>query len=231
MGPEGAGECGASLQRMRENILQEKCQACTVPFEKDGEMFIVNCCQVVVCGFCVEAGGSYIQRCPNCSTAVTDPARSLIYIRAGLELELVFTDEPLPAEEAAAEEEEGEGGDSAGAVGDGEPEGLAAAMAASRPETNCPRLQALLQLIRGAPVQCVSDAAVPPIVEGLLEGCREAPHPADDPHRHLIFTMYAESTREIVEALKRDGIPHAILQGSRIVFVLLRNDFASVLMA
>ena len=44
-------ESGARLHRMRENVRQNKCQACKVAFSDDAA-YVVNCCQIVLCSFC-----------------------------------------------------------------------------------------------------------------------------------------------------------------------------------
>ena len=80
---------------------------------------------------------------------------------------------------------------------------------------NEPRLRALLQLVRGDPVQSVSDAEIPPLVRGLLEGCREKPVPTNAPHRYLIFTMYGESTEQIAAAFSSLGVAFVLLRGTR----------------
>lgn len=213
-------EHGGRLRRMRENVRQNQCQACMVPIDPAGASYIVNCCQIVVCGFCTVVGEGrqrrYITRCPNCAAAV-DPARHLIYVGADLGLDGALTDEALlaPAEaapEAAAPEAvEPDGAPApAGAAPDGAP-----APAAYAAWDNDPRLRALLQLLKGDPIQCVSDGPVPPPLTGLLEGRRVVAHPAGAPHRYLIFAMHPESMRQIEAGLARAGVAYVRLQGTR----------------
>jgi hypothetical protein len=211
-------EHGGRLQRMRENVRQGQCQGCMVPIDEDGESYIVNCCQIVICGYCTIVGDRgrrhYINRCPNCAAAV-DPKRHLIYVGADLELESALTDEALmqgaeaepepepaapepEAKEAPAEEEEENGDGRNYAAWDGEP-----------------RLRALLQLINGDAIQAVSNGPVPAIVQGLLEGRRAVPVPGDVPHKYLIFAMHAESARQIAAGLEAMGINYALLRGTR----------------
>jgi hypothetical protein len=211
-------EHGGRLQRMRDNVRQGQCQACMVPI--DDESYIVNCCQIVICGYCTivaTAAGRrhYINRCPNCAAAV-DPKRNLIYVGADLELESALTDEALMADPpAGGDEEPPAGGDeeppaeAKGIAGGGAPVAAYAAWAGE------PRLRALLQLLGGDTIEAVSDDPVPAIVQGLLEGRREAPVPVGVRHKYLIFAMHAESARAIAAGLLARGVSHAFLRGAR----------------
>lgn len=211
-------EHGGRLERMRGNVRQGQCQACMVPVAAGGESYVVNCCQIVICGYCTIVGDRgrrhYISRCPNCAAAV-DPKRHLIFVGAALELESALTDEAL-AEGADAGAGAGAApeppNDEKGPPNDAEDPG-GRNYAAWGGE---PRLRALLQLIRGDAIQSVSDdSAVPAIVQGLLEGRRAIPIPAGVPHKYLIFAMHAESARQISAGLKAVGVAHACLRGTR----------------
>jgi len=181
-----------------------------VPIDKGGESYIVNCCQIVICGYCTVIGEGrlrrYVGRCPNCAETV-NPERHLLYVGANLELESVLTDEALlaaPERHAPAPEKHRPAPEAAKLEKDG--------YAAWNHQA---RLRALLQLIRGDPIQSVSDGPVSPIVEGLLEGRRAAPLPAGAPHRYLVFAMHAESTRQIAAAFDALKIAYVSLCGTR----------------
>ena len=90
-------ETGGRLQRMRENIRENQCQACMV--EIDDESYVVNCCQIIVCGFCIVTQGKpprYISRCPNCARDV-HAKQDLIYVGKDLKLEKALDDKMLLA--------------------------------------------------------------------------------------------------------------------------------------
>jgi hypothetical protein len=190
-------EHGCRLQRMRENIRQETCQACQVPF--DGERtYIVNCCQILLCQICTtRTKTGFITRCPNCAGDV-DPSRDLIYIGSSVELTQALTDETFITETNDD-------------IWDAEPSDGTLKYDAWRD----PRLRTLLQLVCGDPIQCLSDTFVRPIAQKLLAGRREIPFPEKTPHRYLIFTMETESTRLIDAAFKAVGVDCVRLKGSR----------------
>ena len=54
-----------------------------------------------------------------------------------------------------------------------------------------------------------------PHIDGLLAGLRNLPWPEDKPRKVLVFTMHAESTRDISAGLARAGVAHCVLRGSR----------------
>ena len=205
-------QTGSRLARMRDNVRQGCCQACTVPIED--ESYIVNCCQIVVCGYCVvDARKQYIKRCPNCAAAVAP--RQLIYVGRDLDLETTLSDDALIAEAEAVAAP-------AGAA----PAGAAPAEAAPAEDGGAPldryaawadnpRLRALLQLVLGDPVAALSDEEVPPFVTGLLLGHRDRP-PADGAVRkYLVFAMHPESARHIEAGLTALRVPYGRLQGKR----------------
>ncbi len=79
-----------------------------------------------------------------------------------------------------------------------------------------PGLRALVQILRGQEPECkrVEDDVVQDM-GGLLAGRRDAPWPADRPKKYLVFTMFAESTRHVAEALTLVGLKHVTLRGTR----------------
>ena len=54
-----------------------------------------------------------------------------------------------------------------------------------------------------------------PYVEGLLDGRRDAPWPAGQPWKVLVFTVHPETTALIGAALGAAGVPFCVLRGSR----------------
>ena len=188
-------EHGGRLRRMRENIREACCQACSVPIED--ESYVVNCCQVVICGYCtlLREGGRcrYISRCPNCAQDV-DVHKSLIYVGKDLDLEGGLADDALVLSAGTAPP---------------------SPKAPPHPRAE-PRLRALLQLLRGDPPDAVDDQrGLPPLVDGLLAGLRDVPRPPGAPQKFLIFAMHPESTRHVLDALDAEGIPAVRLSGKR----------------
>jgi hypothetical protein len=138
---------------------------------------------------------------------VVDPRRHLIYVGGDLELESALTDKAL-MDNAETEELADP------PAGHPPPPGADAERDYAAWEGD-PRLRALLQLICGDDIQCVSDEPVPPIVQGMIEGRREIPIPAGVPHKYFIFAMHAESSRQIAAGLDAVGIKYACLRGTR----------------
>jgi hypothetical protein len=210
---EVRGRHGKTLGRMRDNIREGQCQCCMVPFEKgdDAAYVLAGCCQIIVCEPCItcRAGAgakAFIKRCPNCARDIRVET-GLIRVGAELDLESALQDETVIGDAPLADEPAGV----AGAPGDAQLDAL-----------NNPKLKALVQLARrglqgaaAAPLDCLRDVAVPPYIDGILEGRRDAPWPADKPWRLLVFTMHAESTGLLHCALESFGIPHSVLRGTR----------------
>jgi hypothetical protein len=202
---------GRSLGRMRDNIREGQCQCCTVPFEKgeggEDAYILAGCCQIIVCEACAtrpSAGPSagarrmVIQRCPNCAA----PAAGVIRVGGNIDLSDAMADDALLLPDGPEH-----GGPPPPPVQDGPPP-------PDGPAAN-PKLAALIQLVRGAPIDCIRDAATPPYIEGLLDGPRDIPWPAEAPRKILVFTMHAESTRLVEQALAAAAIPHCVLRGCR----------------
>lgn len=200
---------GGRLQRMRDNVRQECCQACMVPIED--ESYIVNCCQIVICGFCTIIDGGrakrYIDRCPNCAAAV-QAQKDLIYVGTDLELEDALSDKALLGDGDAGDDEAPESSSEDEEADEVEADKYA-------PWNGDARLRALLQLLDNDPVTATTDESTDPFVTGLLEGRVEKPMPPGHAHKYLIFTMHAESTRAIAAGLGRMGIPFLHLSGTR----------------
>ena len=194
---------GNRIQRMQDNVRQNQCQVCTVPITKDQASYVINCCQLVVCSFCVIINNGhsrqYIRRCPNCTITIK-PRKHLIYVGAGLELESALTDDVLLAgpdeNDLEADKIERSGNNYAA-------------------WSHNPRLRALLQLIQDDPIEKVSDELTSPIVHGLLDGRQDVPFPKGKKHKYLIYSMYTESTDQIAEAFKSVKIKYTIIRGSR----------------
>jgi len=201
---------GTALQRMRENVRQDECMACKVPVE--GESYVVNCCQIVVCAYCILVDGrggakEYITHCPACSTEIS-PRKHLIYVGPDLDLLTALDDKAFLAEkDAPPQKADEEKKAPEPREGDGD--------FYDRWNAN-PRLKALLQLVRGAPLEgALEDKEAAPFVKGLLSGRRDSPHPAGAPHKNLVFAMHSESARQISKGLLAAGIPFLRFGGSR----------------
>jgi hypothetical protein len=193
---------GGELARMRENVKQGHCQACMVPIE--GETYIMNCCQILVCGYCVlaENGKTFIKKCPNCARPI-NPKLGLICVSSDLKATEMLSDKPLLKEKKKPEKQ----------VENQQSPGAEDPVYGKWREQM--RLRALLQLIRGDPVSCLKDEKVDPFVKDLLQGRVSVPLPPKAPKKFLIFTMYVESARRISEALAELKIAYVHLRGSR----------------
>jgi hypothetical protein len=219
---------GAPLVRLRDNLREGQCQACMVPLggdDSDDEegaadpelrgVYIMTCCQIVVCPHCVirsdgGRGRRFILKCPNCSHPVC-PAKSFVFIGADpAEIQTKFDLGERAAADLAAEAAGAAAGAAAGgAIADADDMDPFAAWKAK------PRLRALLQYLLGAPIAALSDGEISPIVSKLIEGRREAPLPPEVGHKTLIFTMFDESSRNILRALEQTGLSHCRLAGTR----------------
>lgn len=209
-------EASAKLRRARENVQSGDCLVCAM--ELDGEAYIVNCCQVVICEDCVAEGEGHrlIKRCPSCAAAV-DPATGLIQIQdvADLEeignrpheetLEQAFA---LPADDAAPDEKAGAAPDDAAPDEKAEEVWNVVAQQDAR-------MGALLQLVTSGNVpSAVSDRRdLPSFVSGLLDGRTRVARPPETPQKFLIFAMHPESAGLIMNALGAAGIPAERLMG------------------
>lgn len=226
---------GKTLSRMRDNIREGCCQVCTVPFSKsDSEeedaadrddttdtaaYVLAGCCQIIICEHCVtrKIGGArqFISRCPNCAVDIPSLGTGLIRVGAELDLESALKDDAL-APDVPQAAPVGAAGTAAGtAAVPAEVRGQQALAAAPAAEIANPKLRALVQFIRGEPIEALTNMAVPPFVHGLLDGVRDLPWPAEKPRKILVFTMHAESTRHIEFALELAGIPYGVLRGLR----------------
>jgi len=212
---KGLETYGGQLQRMRDNIREGDCQVCMLGLE--GECYVVNCCQTVICGDCTLVGSKkkrrFITRCPNCARDVR-PKEDLIFIGEGLDLEASLDDRALlEGEEEAPPEPDGPAGEPPGGPG-------ASREAFYKGLAEDPRLRALLQFALGDPVECLADEEVPAFVTGLLEGKRDAPPPPGTRRKIIIAAMHSESTAKISRALAEaeagfGGPRHVVFQGTR----------------
>ena len=59
-------------QRFNDNLNDKECQCCYVPFEDlDNHMFILHCCQILICVDCLFIKQSkLISKCPKCTTII-----------------------------------------------------------------------------------------------------------------------------------------------------------------
>lgn len=195
---------GKTLGRMRDNIREGQCQCCMVPFERGAEpaYVLAGCCQIIVCEPCIsrqEGPGrrTFITRCPNCACDIR-AATGLVRVGAELDLEAALNDETVLGAASTA----------------GAPAGEDASPVLDILAAN-PKLRALIALLRGEPIDCISDVATRPYVEGLLEGRRDQPWPPGKPHKFLVFTMHSESTRLVERACVELGVRACVLRGCR----------------
>jgi hypothetical protein len=204
---------GTTLARMRDNIREGHCQCCQLPFEEEEAepaYVLAGCCQIIVCEPCITrksgAAKAFIRRCPNCAR---DIALRTGLVRVGAELDL----------SAALDD---------AAIADAEPEPAPAPAPAVPPRApagdgpggplgavDSPKVKALLQLLKGLPIDCIRDAAAPPHIEGLLCGQRDAPWPAGKRRKILVFAVAAETLAMLKLQLARFGVPNCVLCGTR----------------
>jgi hypothetical protein len=201
---------GKALARMQGNIREGHCQSCMLPFERgargaDAAYILAGCCQVLVCEPCVTrpgpGGAGFIRRCPNCARDV-EPRTGLVRVGAELDLEEALADGAVLAADRPAAAPGPE------AQQDMSPD-------AQLGRILNPKLRALTQLLLGRPVDCLRDIRVPPHIGGLLDGRRDAPWPADKPKKYLVFTVQPESCALIEAELRRLGVRHCVLRGTR----------------
>jgi len=204
-----------SLKRMRDNIAEEGCQSCTVPFE--GGCYIINCCQVLICEDCIYENRSctiksFIKTCPNCAVKV-DPKNSLIYLSKDFDLEDLLEDsENILNSSIMLEEGNISGDDNKLPISQFDQVGDL-------------RIRALLQLMRGETVNCISNEEYDINVSQLINGKNDIPLADDAPKKWLIFGVYSETSRKISEELTRFGFNNLVLHGSRISKTRIKNQF------
>jgi superfamily II DNA/RNA helicase len=78
-----------------------------------------------------------------------------------------------------------------------------------------PKLKALVQLLKGRPLDCLHDEVTPPYIRGLLDGRRNLPWPADKPKAYLIFAVHPETTAMLSAELERLEVSFCVLRGTR----------------
>ena len=233
---------GKTLNRMRDNIREGQCQCCMVPFEPEGgeedaAYVLAGCCQIIVCEACITRKENglkiFIKRCPNCARDIKIKT-GVVRVGTEIDLEAALKDDVVIGDE----EIEPCGGTVVDEIADSEQYAL--------DKLNNPKLKALMQLLvtefRKAKqptgvfvtdaaaatdadadaatteqkIDCIQDLRTPPYIEGLLDGRRNIPWPADKPRKILIFTMHFESTTLIASKLEHFKIPFCILRGTRV---------------
>ena len=224
---------GKALQRMRDNVREQKCQCCMIPLTPDDggdgeDAFILNCCQIVVCEPCIAVGsGAYggggsrvfISKCPSCASSIK-ASRDFIRVGKELSLEDALSDDVLKASGDAQEKsvlekkgEQGEHRDQTDGEADGETENK---KKDPLDELNNPKLKALIQLVRGdVEIDCIRQEDAPLDSKGLLAGKRNAPWPEGKQKKYLVGAMHPESTHNISEAFSKFGLKHVVLRGNR----------------
>lgn len=191
---------GGHLERMRDNVRQGECQSCMVPID-DGESYIINCCQIIICGFCALTDNKFIKRCPNCASVVST-TKSLIYVGSDINIEKTLSNKELINQEELVTKfrdtdiEEHNIGE-------------------YDKWNNNKRFRSLIQLINNDSVNSISFDEIPPMVSGLIDGRQNIPVPDDVEHKYLIFAMYTESANQISTNLNSLNINHVILKNTR----------------
>lgn len=222
-GGGGGGEGGEAAKQGGEAAKQ-------VGEGAEAAYVLAGCCQIIVCETCVrrrQAGGS--RRCPNCARDVR--AAELIRVGAELDLDAALQDRVVFGDGAAPEAApEATPNAAPGAVSGAAPEAVPGAAPEAVPNAvpnaapgavapdaapDSPKINALVQFLRGEAIDCLRDVTVPPYVTGLLAGAQDAPWPADQPRRILVFAVYPETTALLARALTQAQVPYCMLRGTR----------------
>jgi len=198
------------MNRMRDNIREDHCQCCTLPFEDDeGAYILSNCCQIIICEGCIttniNGNKTFIKRCPNCSVELmyADGNKGLIKIGNSINLEDALSDHIFRENDKKLIESQPNN----------------EIIESSNEEMNCTnmKIRALLHLIHTlAPITdsyCLSDNIVPQHISGLLVGRQDIPHTGEI-NKFLIFSLVAETTHLLAAELTSRNILYQILHGT-----------------
>jgi hypothetical protein len=188
------------MNRMRDNIRENYCQCCTLPFEDNECAYILgNCCQLIICENCVTTTNysskkTFIKRCPNCSSELifSDENSGLIKIGNSINLEDTMSDNIFKNDDI-----------------------VESSLPIDNNTTNI-KVKTLLKLIETTETinenYCISDSIVPPHISGLLVGRQDIPHTGLN--KFLIFSLLTETTNLLATELRLKNIQFQILQGS-----------------
>jgi hypothetical protein len=203
---------GKTIERMCDNIRENHCQCCMVPFDKENIAFVfINCCQLIICDNCVFVGKTCINKCPNCMTPLKSQYE-LMRINPEIDLEkfsiessyneipatedeTLATDAEILASDAGIPATEDEVPVAGGAKKPNKIQALIDILKST--ETN---VSSILNTIRGSNIIRVEKNIICNIPK-LLSGHKNIQKPAETPIKTLVFTMYPESTELILKNL------------------------------
>jgi hypothetical protein len=190
------------MNRMRDNIRENHCQCCTLPFEENECAYILgNCCQLIICQDCVTTSNynqqkTFIKRCPNCSSELmfSDKNSGLIKIGSDINLEDTMTDSIFKTDI------------NIDSIDD-----------STNDSTANIKIKALSKLIEDnmQPINqsyCISDSITSPYIYGLLVGKQDIPHVGIN--KILIFSLLTETTNLLAAELQIKRMQYQILHGT-----------------
>jgi uncharacterized protein YjbI with pentapeptide repeats len=185
-----------TLNRMRDNIREGYCQCCSLPFDDNCAYILGNCCQIVICEDCITVNNfgskSLIKKCPNCAVELTYTSTSgLIKVGNNINLEDALSNNIITDVDITP-----------------------SAPVSTTTGVKNNKIKALIQLLNNEPIECVSNDIVLPYISGLLIGRQDIPHTGKG--KYLIFSLLTETTHFLSEELRKQNIPHQILQGTRV---------------
>lgn len=222
---EAYEKAGRALERMKENMKDECCQVCLLPWGETGEAagdpasegkFLLMCCQTLLCNICI-ASSTYtgdpqlIKECPNCFASLAnkkDGARTIVYLPPDFKGEEIsksaaeFVDAVSPPVPAKSQSASGR---------------LAQALEKNRDEG---KVRALLQIVFALPVDAESSApgrapygllgmsTAPSAAEAAADAAASAAKAANaaaSRRRVLVFSLHTESTKMLCAALREAG--------------------------
>jgi hypothetical protein len=204
---------GRSLDRLRENVQDQECQVCLLPWEEGTSRFILNCCQIVVCEYCIVRKGhgkavSFVQVCPSCSRPVD--SKAIIKVGDNI-LDLALGQESLDAAALSTGEEE-----HCAPAPVAKQAGPASELASRiYDETRDSKLRALVEIVQGSPVTAEEEEEGEPIGGLMGSDCDIVVPPDGGGRRLLVFALHGESTRLISRTFTQHGLAHLWLQGTR----------------
>ena len=187
---------GKTIGRMCDNIRENQCQCCMVPFDKDTIAFVfINCCQLIICNNCVFVNKTCISKCPNCMIPLKSQ-HELMRINPEINLE-TFSIESCEVTD-----------DSIVHTSEAQPQ-----LSPQQKKPN--KIQVLIDILHSKESNVSTILDKIPIepnvirieknalynIPKLLSGYKDEPKPTDIPFKILIFTMYPESTELILKNL------------------------------
>jgi len=178
-----------ALSRIRENINEHKCQCCHLNINCDNPVYILSCCQIIVCEFCMfNNNKQFISRCPNC----------LINIIPQNLTRIITNNEILSSIEDKSSDLY-----------------LDKLLNNERLTSNDNKLNVLVQIIKDMPITCISDEQSLYSSNSLLIGNEDNPWPLNVPKKFIIYTSASESVDIVKEEFDKHNISYVVLSGSR----------------